>query len=75
MGKAPGLAHLPAFVLLQLRAKGVDQRIIDAWVGHLSPEMVRRYRHLLPDQQKSAIDLVFGEQPLEVGRENPKPDA
>jgi integrase len=42
-------------------AKGIDQRIIDAWVGHLSPEMVRRYRHMLPDQQKSAIDLVFGE--------------
>ena len=41
-------------------AKGVDQRIIDAWVGHLSPEMVRRYRHMLPDQQRSAIDLVFG---------------
>ena len=42
-------------------AKGIDQRIIDAWVGHLGPEMVRRYRHMLPDQQKSAIDLVFGE--------------
>lgn len=41
-------------------AKGIDQRIIDAWVGHLSPEMVRRYRHLLPDQQQTAINIVFG---------------
>lgn len=41
-------------------AKGIDQRIIDAWVGHLSPEMVRRYRHLLPDQQQTAINVVFG---------------
>ncbi len=40
--------------------KGIDQRIIDAWVGHLSPDMVRRYRHLLPDQQQTAINLVFG---------------
>jgi integrase len=41
-------------------AKGIDQRIIDEWVGHLSEEMVRRYRHLLPDQQRRAIDTVFG---------------
>jgi integrase len=41
-------------------AKGIDQRIIDAWVGNLSPEMVRRYRHLLPDQQRTAINIVFG---------------
>jgi integrase len=41
-------------------AKGVDQRIINAWVGHLSDDMVRRYRHLLPDQQQSAIAAVFG---------------
>lgn len=40
-------------------AKGIDQRIINAWVGHLSDDMVRRYRHLLPDQQQSAIQAVF----------------
>lgn len=42
-------------------AKGIDQRVIDAWVGHLSPDMVRRYRHLLPDQQQTAINAVFGD--------------
>jgi integrase len=42
-------------------ASGVDQRVINAWVGHLSEPMVRRYRHLLPDQQRSAITTVFGE--------------
>jgi integrase len=41
-------------------AKGLDQRIINAWVGHMSDDMVRRYRHLLPDQNQSAITSVFG---------------
>lgn len=40
-------------------AKGIDQRIIDDWVGHLSEDMVRRYRHLLPDQRQQAIKRVF----------------
>ena len=43
-----------------LAAAGVDQRIIDEWMGHQTEEMRKRYRHLLPDQQQSAIDLVFG---------------
>jgi integrase len=43
-----------------LAAAGVDQRIIDEWLGHQTEEMRHRYRHLLPDQQQSAIDLVFG---------------
>jgi integrase len=41
-------------------AVGIDQRIIDEWMGHQTEEMVRRYRHLFPDQQRKAIDLVFG---------------
>lgn len=41
-------------------AKGVDQRLIDAWMGHQTEEMRRRYRHLFPDQQLQAIRLVFG---------------
>jgi len=40
-------------------AKGLDQRIINAWVGHMSDDMVRRYRHLLPDQNHAAIQSVF----------------
>lgn len=41
-------------------AKGIDQRLIDAWLGHTTEEMRRRYRHLFPDQQQQAIRLVFG---------------
>lgn len=41
-------------------AKGIDQRIINAWVGHQTEEMVRRYRHLIPGQQQDSIIAVFG---------------
>lgn len=41
-------------------AVGVDQRIINGWVGHQTEEMVRRYRHLIPNQQQEAIRSVFG---------------
>jgi integrase len=40
-------------------AAGIDQRIIDAWVGHQTEEMVRRYRHLIPSQSQEAIRIVF----------------
>ncbi len=40
-------------------AKGVDQRMIDEWVGHQTEEMRKRYRHLFPDQQRQAIRSVF----------------
>jgi len=40
-------------------ARGVDQRLINAWVGHVTPEMEARYRHLIPNQQQQAIRLVF----------------
>jgi integrase len=40
--------------------KGVDQRIINSWLGHQTEEMVQRYRHLFPDQERNAITLVFG---------------
>ena len=40
-------------------AKGIDQRIINAWVGHQTEDMVRRYRHLIPNQQQEAIQAVF----------------
>jgi integrase len=41
-------------------AKGIDQRMINAWVGHQTEDMVRRYRHLIPNQEHSAIQTVFG---------------
>lgn len=43
-----------------LAAAGVDQRIIDEWMGHQTEEMRRRYRHLYPHQRRSAIESVFG---------------
>ncbi len=41
-------------------ARGIDQRIINSWTGHQTEEMVRRYRHQFPEQQQSAIQVVFG---------------
>jgi integrase len=41
-------------------ANAVDQRMIDSWMGHQTEEMRKRYRHLLPTQQRKAIDAVFG---------------
>jgi integrase len=41
-------------------AAGIDQRIINAWVGHQTDDMVKRYRHLLPNQEQAAIQLAFG---------------
>jgi len=40
-------------------AQGLDQRIIDTWMGHQTDEQRKRYRHLFPHQQRQAIDLVF----------------
>ncbi|MCA9014466.1 MAG: site-specific integrase [Planctomycetaceae bacterium] len=40
--------------------KGVDQRMIDEWVGHTTEAMRRRYRHLFPDSQAAALESVFG---------------
>lgn len=38
----------------------VDQRMIDRWLGHTTPEMRRRYQHLFPDDQFEQLELVFG---------------
>ena len=43
-----------------LAAEGVDQRIIDEFVGHSTEEQRRRYRHLVPDVKQQAIAGVFG---------------
>jgi integrase len=41
-------------------SKGVDQRILDEWVGHQTEEQRVRYRHLYPSLQEAAIRQVFG---------------
>ncbi|MDA1049739.1 MAG: site-specific integrase [Planctomycetota bacterium] len=43
-----------------LASLGIDQRIIDDFVGHTTEQMRRRYRHLFPDVKQAAIDAVFG---------------
>jgi integrase len=41
-------------------AEGVDQRMLQQWVGHLGEETHRRYLHLIPSQEQKAIAGVFG---------------
>ncbi len=36
-------------------SKGIDQRMIDEWVGHTIESMRHRYRHLFPSSQKDAM--------------------
>jgi integrase len=43
-----------------LASRGVDQRIVDDFVGHQTDEQRRRYRHLYPSTQREAINLVWG---------------
>ncbi len=40
--------------------KGIDQRIIDSFVGHTTEEMRRRYTHLFPSAKMDAMRSVFG---------------
>ena len=42
-------------------SQGIDQRIIDDWVGHSTDEQRRRYRHLAPSTHAKAINQLFGE--------------
>ncbi len=39
-----------------LTANGVDQRIIDEWMGHQTEAMRKRYRHLFPKARRAAIE-------------------
>lgn len=52
-----------------LAAAGVDQRVIDEFMGHQTEEMRRRYRHLFPGQRRAAIESAFGAslRPARVG--------
>lgn len=43
-----------------LASQGVDQRMIDEFVGHSTEAMRRRYRHLFPETKAAAIQQVFG---------------
>lgn len=43
-----------------LASAGVDQRIIDDFVGHQTDEQRKRYRHLYPNVKQEALARVFG---------------
>jgi integrase len=42
-------------------ARGIDQRLIDHWVGHTTEAMRRRYSHLVPAVSQAALLSVFGD--------------
>lgn len=56
----PGLHCLRHSFISACASKGLDQRIIDEWVGHQTDEQRRRYRHLYPSVQREAMRSVFG---------------
>ena len=56
----PGWHCLRHSFISNCASKGVDQRMIDEWVGHTTEEMRRRYRHLFPSTQREALNSVFG---------------
>jgi integrase len=41
-------------------AEGVDQRVLQSWVGHLSAATHKRYTHLIPSREQQIINKVFG---------------
>jgi integrase len=43
-----------------LANKGVDQRIVQELVGHMTDEMHRRYAHMYPSTKEQAVRSVFG---------------
>jgi integrase len=54
-----GLHTLRHSMISACATKGVDQRLVEAWAGHMSAEMSRRYAHLWPSKQQEAISSVF----------------
>jgi integrase len=57
----PGWHCLRHSFISNCAARGVDQRLIDHWVGHTTEAMRRRYSHLLPAVSRAAMLSVFGE--------------
>ena len=41
-----------------LAAAGVDQRVIDEFMGHTTEAMRKRYRHLFPSTRRAAIEKL-----------------
>lgn len=58
-GKMKGWHVLRHSFISICAADGVDQRMLQQWVGHLSEETHRRYLHLIPSKEQHAIANVF----------------
>jgi site-specific recombinase XerD len=41
-------------------SEGVDQRVLQGWVGLLSATTHKRYTHLIPSREREIIRRVFG---------------
>jgi integrase len=55
-----GLHTLRHSFISACASKGVDQRLVQEWAGHMNEATSKRYRHLYPSMQQEAINLVFG---------------
>lgn len=40
--------------------KGIDVRIVQSWVGHMTADMTAWYTHISPTSQRQAMDSAFG---------------
>ncbi len=40
--------------------RAIDQRLINAWMGHQTAEQQKRYQHLFPQKRQDAIREEFG---------------
>jgi integrase len=56
-----GLHTLRHSFISACASRGVDQRLVQEWAGHMSEATSRRYRHLYPSTQQEAITRVFEE--------------
>jgi integrase len=54
-----GLHTLRHSFISACASKGIDQRLVQEWAGHMNEATSRRYRHLYPSTQQEAITRVF----------------
>lgn len=54
-----GLHTLRHSFISACASKGVDQRLVQEWAGHMNEATSKRYRHLYPSTQQEAIMRVF----------------
>jgi integrase len=54
-----GLHTLRHSFISACASKGVDQRLVQEWAGHMNEATSKRYRHLYPSTQQEAIKNVF----------------